>query len=147
MNISRKTRYATRALMELAFLSQKRSAPVQIQEIAKKQRLPERFLENIFSQLVKANILTGIKGKGGGFKLALPPEEITLDRIVEVLENPMNGLTCLTDNKNCKESEKCVTRKVWYDLSNTIKNFFHKITLADLVNAYSYNQDKDMYYI
>jgi Rrf2 family iron-sulfur cluster assembly transcriptional regulator len=145
MNISRKTRYATRALMELAFLASKTDVPVQVQEISKRQRIPERYLENIFSTLVKAGILTGIKGKGGGFRLALPAEKISLDMVVEVLENPLSSIACLDNDKNCAQSEKCVTRKIWAGFSEHVRSFFHKITLADLVGAY--RQNENMYYI
>lgn len=147
MNISKKTRYATRALMELALLSENTETPVQVREIAKRQGISSRYLENIFSSLVKAGLLIGIKGKGGGFRLALPADKIGLDMIVEVLENPLSSLPCLEDESNCPRGAECTTRKVWSDFSETIRGFFHRITLADLVNARKQQMEAGMYHI
>lgn len=147
MNISKKTRYATRAMMELALLSEKTDQPIQVREIAKRQGISGRYLENIFATLVKAGILVGIKGKGGGFRLALPPEKIGLDMIVDVLENPLSSLPCIDDENGCPRGAECATRKVWSDFSETIRGFFHRITLADLVNARRQQIEAGMYHI
>ena len=136
MNISRKTRYAVKALMELAYLSEQTGRPVRIREICRRQRISPRFLENIFSLLVKRGLLKGVKGKGGGFRLVLSPEKIRLDMVVETLENPLSGIDCLKAPGHCAQADDCVTRKIWEDFSDHIRVFFSKITLSDILASY-----------
>ena len=145
MNISKKSRYAARALVTLGYLYAKKKRPIQLKGISKPEGIPLRYLENIFSQLSKAGIIASVKGKGGGFSLARDPESISMAEVVQLLENPMNGIECIPTPGKCGKSAECVTRRMWMDFSANIRDFFGKITLKSLID--SFGRGTPMYYI
>jgi Rrf2 family protein len=145
MNISKKTRYAARALVTLGHMFARKKKPVQLKDISKAEDISLRYLENIFSQLSKAGIIASVKGKGGGFSLARDPESITMAEVVQVLENPMSGIECISSPKKCGRSSECVTRKMWIDFSGSIRDYFGAITLKSLIETYG--RESPMYYI
>jgi len=145
MNISKKSRYAARALISLGYLYAKKKHPVQLKDISRKEGISLRYLENIFSMLSRAGIIASAKGKGGGFSLARDPESITMAEVIQVLENPLGNLECMGSPKKCGRSAECVTRKMWIDFSGNIRDFFGKITLKSLID--SFNHEEPMYYI
>ncbi len=145
MTISKKTRYAIRALIELGILHNRNKKPVSIQEIASHQQISTRYLENIFHTLVNANILTGLKGKGGGFLPGRPFETISLFDILLILENPGKEFECMNKNINCTLFEQCITRHIWQEWVENMRGFFKKYSLKDLMEKT--NQNKTMFHI
>jgi len=145
MNISKKTRYAARALITLGYLFAEKKRPVRLKEISRIEGISLRYLENIFSQLSRAGIITGVKGKGGGFSLAREPERITMAEVVQVLESPLSGVECIGTPKKCGRSSECATRKMWLDFGMTIREHFDRITLRSLID--SFRREAPMYHI
>lgn len=104
--LSKKSQYAFKALMYLAQNNDK--GPVLIAEIAKKKKIPLKFLENILLELKKAGVLESKKGKGGGYYFALPPAEVSMAKVMRLLDGPIALLPCVSLNfyekcKNCDE--------------------------------------------
>jgi Rrf2 family protein len=104
--LSKKAQYAFKALMYMA--EKKENQPVLIAEIAKKKKIPLKFLENILLELKKEGILESKKGKGGGYFFRLPPKDIPLARIVRLIDGPIAMLPCVSlyfyeRCKNCDE--------------------------------------------
>ena len=107
--LNKKTQYAIKALMYLA--EHKDDGPVLIADIAKKKKIPLKFLENILLELRKAGILESKKGKGGGYFLKIPPSKIALADIIRKVDGPIAMLPCVSlyfyerckncDEKNC----------------------------------------------
>jgi len=145
MNISKKTRYAARALVALGYMYAKKKRPVQLKDISRIEDISLRYLETIFSQLSKAGIIASVKGKGGGFSLTRDPESITMAEVVQVLENPLNGIECIASQKKCGRSAECVTRKMWIDFRRNIRDYFGRISLKSLIETYA--REAPMYYI
>jgi len=148
MRISTKSRYAIRALLDIAvnYVGE----PVQIKEIAKRQGISERYLENILTLLRAAGILLSEKGKGGGFTLAKEPSEINMFDVIQIVEGKISIVKCVTTPSTCVHSPKCVARDVWTKLSNGMKRTLSSITLQDLIVKYRKKMkksDKMMYYI
>lgn len=133
MKLSNKGRYAIGALFDMAFYSEARAA--QIKDIASRQEIPARFLEQIFQELKRVGIVASKRGPQGGYTLAKPADEIRLGDIVRALEGPM----ALSDGKlaaHCRQKPAIETHKVTEsvlgDLSQRIEACFDAVSIADL---------------
>lgn len=131
MRLSSKTRYAVRALIDLDI--HYRGKPVLIKEIARRQGISVRYLENILTVLRAGGILHSSKGTGGGFSLARKAEKISLLDIVNLLEGGVELVQCLDSTGDCALAQKCVSRGVWSDLNRAIRDNLSQTTLKDLV--------------
>jgi Rrf2 family protein len=132
MKISTKIRYGTRAMLELA--SHYGEGPIELKEIAKKENISLKYLEQVIIPLRSAGLVKSVRGSKGGYSLAKSPSEIFLNDLVEVLEGPVNLTECLRDPKVCQKSASCVTRDIWKEVSEAIYRIFHSITLEEMVN-------------
>lgn len=148
MKISTKGRYGLRALIDLAEHASS-ATPVFLSEIAKRQGVSEKYLEHIFSALNKGGIVKSQRGRKGGYFLSRPPERITLNNILTVLEGSCALVDCASDSGVCEKSEACVTREVWVNLGSKIEEFMDGYTLAALAEMQQLKgrQDSVMYYI
>jgi Rrf2 family protein len=132
MKISTKIRYGTRAMLELA--SHYGEGPIELKEIAKKENISLKYLEQVIIPLRSAGVVKSVRGSKGGYSLAKSPSEICLNDVVEVLEGPINLIECLRDPKACQRSSFCVTRDIWKEVSEAIYRIFHSVTLEEMVN-------------
>ncbi len=124
-------------LMALAYLALKADeGPVPLRVIASAEKIPEQYLEQLFVDLRKANLITSIRGARGGYKLARRPSEIQVGEAVRVLEGPIAPVDCLRDHENdcCDKTTHCVTKMVWERLQNSMINVLDDMTLEDIVN-------------
>lgn len=131
MKVSTKGRYAIRFLLDLALHDQ--SKPVSLNEIAKRQDISEKYLWQIAANLKSAGLVSAVSGKRGGFLLAKPPENISLQDILEILEGNSSLVDCVHDLTACKRSTTCVAREMWHEASEQIVQVLTSFTLADLV--------------
>jgi len=132
MDISTKTRYALRALIELAIQCEKEKKPIQLNIISQNQKISLRYLENLFHILTKHHIIKGHKGKFGGFTFIKNPKDIFISEIILILDNPLSKIPCLTDSRSCDLYTTCHTTNLWSELYKQIINFFSKISIEDL---------------
>jgi len=119
-------------MLELA--SHYGEGPIELKEIAKKENISLKYLEQVINPLRAAGLVRSIRGSKGGYSLAKPPSEICLYDVVETLEGPLNLLECLRDSKVCQKVPSCVTRDIWREVSEAISKIFYSITLEDMVN-------------
>lgn len=129
MKLSNKGRYAVRALFDIAFYNG--GQPTQVKDIAERQGIPPRFLEQIFQDLKRAGIVGSKRGPQGGYSLARPSEQIALGDVVRALEGPL----VLGDGRadSHKGGEGCrVTEAVFKDLSSRVEACFDAVTIADI---------------
>ncbi len=134
MKLSTRSRYAVRAILDLSV--HYKGEPVQIKDIAKREKLSIRYLENIFTQLKAAGIINSEKGRGGGFYLAKKPEKITMLDIVQSVEGNLSIVDCVDSPSKCKKASICVSREVWEKISVGVKEILKNITLNDLIQSY-----------
>ena len=131
--ISTRGRYAIRVLIDLAEHSSDDYIPMK--KIAERQELSLKYIERIMPLLVKDNLVKGISGKGGGYKLNHPIEEYSVGHILRLTEGDLAPVACLGCNaQECNRRAECKTLPMWqkyYDMKN---EFFDSITIADLVN-------------
>lgn len=132
--ISTKGRYALRVMLDLA--EQPRGTYVPLKEIATRQEISEKYLEIILKSLVKARLLKGLRGKGGGYQLTRLPEEYTVGEIIEIAEGPLSSVSCLLpEAEPCPRREKCHTLPMWMKFDDMVHDFFFGITLSDLLRG------------
>jgi Rrf2 family protein len=147
MKLSTRTRYGTRALLELAMRDD--DAPMSAGDIAARQEVSEKYLESVLATLRQAGLVQSVRGAGGGYLLARSAEAITLRDAYEALEGA-DGLVECTDNAGlCTRSDGCVTREVWAAIHRNLLDQLDAITLAELARkAQQERQNRpDMYFI
>ena len=134
MLVSTKGRYALRVMVDLAEHQSDGFIPLKV--IAQRQEISEKYLENIIKLLVKAKLLTGVRGKGGGYQLAKAPEQYTVESILRITEDSMAPVSCLDPGADvCPRSDECRTLPMWRGLDKLITEYFENITLADLMRG------------
>jgi len=131
MKLSTKGRYGSRAMLDLA--AKYGHGPVMVKDIAVRQELSEKYLEQILSELRKAGMVISVQGKNGGFQLARAPEKITLLDILKVLEGGLAPVHCVEDESVCVRSGKCIMRDVWESLRKSSVKILGGLTLKDLL--------------
>ncbi len=130
MRLSTRSRYGTRLLLDMA--QHYDQGPIQLGEIAKRQDISVKYLEQIIIPLKKAHYVLSVRGPKGGHFLARPPEEITLGEIVALLEEGPSLVECSEHAEVCGRSGSCPTRLIWKEVAQAMFEKLAAITLADL---------------
>lgn len=131
MTISTRGRYALRVLIDLAENGDGSYIPMKV--VAKRQGLPLKYLEHILPTLKQNNIVEGVQGKGGGYRLTRKPEEYTVGEILRLVEGDFAPVSCLECGaKPCERIGECRTITMWKNLQSIIDGYFDGITLKDL---------------
>ena len=132
VKISTKGRYALRLMLDLAIHDNGGYIP--IKEIAKRQDISEKYLEQIISILSRAGYVQSVRGAGGGYRLAHPQKSYTVGMILRLTEGSLAPVSCIdNEENNCERSAQCVTVMVWKKLYDAINDVVDSITLEDLV--------------
>lgn len=132
MRLSTKGRYAVTAMIDLALHQDKRL--VSLAEISEVQDISLSYLEQLFSRLRKYEIVEGVRGPGGGYRLARDAEDISIADIINAVDEKLDATRC-EGHENCQGGRKCITHELWFDLSQRIYGFLHDMTLADVVTS------------
>ena len=130
--MSRKGEYALRAMIVLAL--NHGAGPIRIQEIAERERIPKKFLEQILLELKNAGLLESRRGVGGGYRLIKPPDEITLARVVRIIDGPLAPVSCVSQlaHVRCPQQKSCGLYSVMLDVRNAIADVLEGVTFADI---------------
>ena len=134
MQISTKGKYSVRAVLDIAQHSN--GAPVSLGAISKREGISLLFLEQLFQQLRKGDIVKSVRGPHGGYILSREPSQITIGDIVRLIEPPLYSHSCFKNEsaENCRIGETCIGGAIWKQLSEHVDNFLDSITVADLAN-------------
>ena len=132
MRLTTRSRYGARMMMDLAEHYDK--GPTPLGDIAKRQDISVKYLEQIIIPLKQGNFIRSIRGSKGGHILARPPEEISIGQIVTALEGGTELINCIGNPSECGRSNICLARCIWKDVSNTIYDQLHSITLSTILN-------------
>ncbi len=143
MKLSTKGRYAVTAMMDLAIHDI--DGPVTLADISKCQGISLSYLEQLFAKLRKQGLVEGVRGPGGGYRLGKPASQISVANIIMAVDESIDVTGC-SGKKNCHEGNRCLTHKLWEDLSVRLYEFLDAITLSEFVNRpevreISYRQD------
>jgi Rrf2 family protein len=101
--------------------------------VAERQLLSHAYLEQLLSQLRRAGIVESIRGAQGGYRLALPPEEVDALRVVEILEGGLAPVACIDDDDSCDRTGACATEALWRRVHDAVRRELAGTTLADLI--------------
>ena len=132
MRLSTRGRYALRAMVDLALHVE--GGPVSRKELATRQEISSPYVAQLFRRLVAAGLARGVKGPGGGYELACPPEAIRAGDVVRAVEGPIELVRCVVPGSGlpCKRTDGCVTRLLWRRLSDAVEEILDSVTLQDL---------------
>ena len=132
MMISTKGRYALRILVDIA--EHQADGYVPLKESADRQEISEKYLESIVSILVKYDFIEGLRGKGGGYRLSRPAEQIVVYDILSVMEGTLVPVACLEERaKPCARMSVCQTLPLWTGLNEVVKDYLSRFTVKDLM--------------
>lgn len=143
MKISTKGRYALRLMLDLAIRDT--GEPIRIRDIAARQEISEKYLEQIISILNKAGYVRSVRGPQGGYHLMKEPAQYTVGMILRLTEGSLAPVACLDGDVNiCERQENCVTLRLWQMLNQAVSDVVDHVTLADLVE---WHEQKGVDYI
>lgn len=135
MKISTKGRYAVRVMLDLALNNT--GECIKVKDIAARQGISEKYLEQIIAVLNKAGYVTSVRGAQGGYRIARAPEEYTVGQILRLTEGSMAPVACLDEGSpECDRVDTCETLEVWKELYAAVNNVIDNVTVADLVKKH-----------
>lgn len=143
MKISTKGRYALRMFLDLA--EHQNDGYVALKDIAKRQEISKKYLEQIIPMFNNSDFLMANRGFQGGYRLAKAPDKYTVADILRITEGSLSPVAC-TDGGSCSRSADCATLSVWKGLKQVIDNYLEGITLQDIMDE-QHNRDIDNYVI
>lgn len=133
MKISTKGRYALRLMMDLAMTSE--GTPVSLKDIAERQQISEKYLEQIISVLNKADYVKSVRGAQGGYLLSMEPSQYTVGMILRLTEKSVAPVACVDEDAvECERKNKCGTAVLYAKINEAIKGVIDTVTLQDLVD-------------
>ena len=133
MMISTRGRYALRVMLDLAQCTGDGYVPMKA--VAQRQGLSLKYIERIMPVLSKNKLVTGVHGKGGGYKLCRKPEEYSVGEILRLADGNLAPVSCLECNaEECDRKDSCLTLPMWAQFHKMANNYFDSISLADLLN-------------
>ena len=134
MLISTKGRYALRILVDMA--EHQNENYITLQEVAQRQDISEKYLEAIVRELVKKGIVSGQRGKGGGYRLCRPPQQINVGEVLRTTEGSLSPVACLAEGAQpCDRAAQCRTLEFWRGLDEVIDRYVDGYTLADMMHT------------
>ena len=131
MKLTTKGRYAVTAMLDLALHNDK--GPVTLADIADRQGISLSYLEQLFSRLRKHQLVTSVRGPGGGYSLAGSAANVHIAEVITAVDEKVDATRC-GGAGNCHNNERCLTHDLWTDLSDRIYDYLSDITLQDLVD-------------
>ena len=133
MKLTTQSRYGVRAIFDIAYNSE--GLETQVKDISRRQAISPRYLEQIFQKLKRAGIVGSKRGPSGGYFLNKKPEDITVGEIVRITEGGIDPVLCLDPEDSaqpCDRLGECVTRLIWNEAGNRLKEYFDSVTIKDL---------------
>lgn len=131
MRLTTKGRYAVTAMLDLALNSD--SGPISLAGISKRQEISLSYLEQLFSKLRQQQLVSSVRGPGGGYTLSRAAGEINVAEIIDAVNESIDATSCGGKKTGCQKGKVCLTHSLWCDLSRQIHEFLSGITLGKLV--------------
>ena len=133
MKISTKGRYALRLMLDLA--SNNNGDPISLKDVAARQGISDKYLEQIIAMLNKAGFVRSIRGAQGGYMLRRRPDEYTVGEILRLTEGSLAPVACVEDEElSCERANACVTVMVYKKINDAINSVVDNITVQDLLD-------------
>lgn len=130
MRLTTKGRYAVTAMLDLALNA--RTGPVSLADISSRQEISLSYLEQLFARLRRGQLVTSVRGPGGGYQLARPSHDIYVAQVIDAVNESVDATRC-RGKGDCRQGHTCLTHHLWCQLSDQIHQFLNGISLAELV--------------
>jgi Rrf2 family iron-sulfur cluster assembly transcriptional regulator len=130
MRLTTKGRYAVTAMLDLAIHGQ--TKPVSLNDISNRQGISLSYLEQLFAKLRRSELVSSVRGPGGGYRLAYSESDISIAQVVDAVNESMDATRC-RGKGDCQEGDQCLTHHLWQDLSQQIHEFLDDISIQDLI--------------
>lgn len=130
MRLTTKGRYAVTAMLDLAINAD--NGPVSLADISERQGISISYLEQLFAKLRKDNLVTSVRGPGGGYRLSRVASQVFVASIIDAVDEQVDATRCAGEG-TCQDGGMCLTHYLWQDLSSQIHTFLSGISLGDLV--------------
>lgn len=137
MKLSTKSRYGARILVELA-KHHDTETPLQVSEIARRQDIPMKYLEQLIRLLRLAGIVRSVRGPKGGHILNMPPDKITLGRVVRLFEGQEELVECISSPDTCVKASGCRFRQAWKEATDALYDNLDRVKISDLMEPHSH---------
>ncbi len=131
MKLSTRSRYGTRMMLDLA--KHFDEGPVQISDIAKRENISVKYLEQLIIPLKRAGIIESFRGPKGGHTLTSPPDEITIGDIVRILEGGIDLIDCIGNPECCDRMDLCLMRDIWEEATKAMYDKLDSVTLSSII--------------
>ena len=132
MMISTKGRYALRVMLDLA--EHNTGVYIPLKDIARRQEISVKYLENILASLSRVELVDASRGKGGGYRLSKPPAEYSAGEIIRMAEGGLSPVACLKNGgQGCERAGSCLTLPLWQGLDRVVSDYLDRFSLADLL--------------
>jgi Rrf2 family protein len=141
MKLSTRTRYAVRAIIELA--QSNSNQPLQLKVIAQRQEISVKYLEQLMAVLRSAGFVRSVRGSKGGYVLAKAPNQIKLNEVLHRLEGTVATVECVENENSCSRSANCAARYLWTQVEQAIEQVLQSISLQDLVDKANEEKKSD----
>ena len=130
MRLTTKGRFAVTAMIDLALNNG--SGPVTLADISERQKISLSYLEQLFGKLRRGELVTSVRGPGGGYNLANATDQVSVADIIIAVDEPIDATQC-GGKENCKDDKKCITHDLWTDLNRHIFDYLRAVKLSELV--------------
>ena len=130
MRLTTKGRFAVTAMIDLALNNG--SGPVTLADISERQKISLSYLEQLFGKLRRRELVTSVRGPGGGYNLANATDQVSVADIIIAVDEPIDATQC-GGKENCKDDRKCITHDLWTDLNRHIFEYMRAVKLSELV--------------
>ncbi|MFC3121133.1 Fe-S cluster assembly transcriptional regulator IscR [Agaribacter flavus] len=131
MKLTSKGRYAVTAMLDVALHAQR--GPVPLADISERQAISLSYLEQLFARLRKHDLVSSVRGPGGGYQLGRDAWEIAVGQVISAVDESVDATRC-NGSSDCQGGERCLTHSLWQDLSDRITKFLNEITLGELMS-------------
>ena len=130
MRLTTKGRFAVTAMIDLAMRDGRK--PVTLADISERQKISLSYLEQLFGKLRRRELVSSVRGPGGGYQLVKKTDEVSVADIIRAVDEPIDATQC-GGRENCKDERKCLTHDLWASLNERIFDYLNSVTLAQLV--------------
>src|SRR5689334_14322657 len=127
MRLTTKGRFAVTAMIDLAMHNGE--GPVTLSEISERQKISLSYLEQLFGKLRRQELVSSVRGPGGGYNLAKPGDKVSVADIITAVDEPIDATQC-GGRENCRDEQKCITHDLWTDLNRHIFDYLRDVTLG-----------------
>lgn len=132
MKLTSKGRYAVTAMLDVALHS--RNGPVSLADISERQEISLSYLEQLFARLRKEQLVSSVRGPGGGYRLGRAASDIAVGEVIRAVDESVDATRC-KGQADCQGGERCLTHTLWQDLSDRISQFLNGISIGELMKT------------